>query len=35
MAVSLFSVNWYRNAQLKPMMLNSVVVKRQHWRKEL
>jgi putative peptide zinc metalloprotease protein len=35
MAVSLFSENWYRIAQLKPRLRDSVIVKRQHWRKEL
>lgn len=35
MAASLFSENWHRVAQLKPRLRDSVIVKRQHWRKQL
>jgi len=35
MAVSLFSDNWHRVAQLKPRLRDSVIVRRQHWRKQL
>ncbi|MFT7228672.1 MAG: putative peptide zinc metalloprotease protein [Methylophilaceae bacterium] len=35
MTTSLFSENWHRVAHLKPKLRDNVIVKRQHWRKQL